>query len=61
MIYLGADHGGYELKEAIKAHLQEQGIAFTDCGTHSAESVDYAPIAKEIGRASCRERVCQYV
>lgn len=47
MIYLGADHGGYELKEAIKAHLQEQGIAFTDCGTHSAESVDYAPIAKE--------------
>lgn len=47
MIYLGADHGGYELKEAIKAHLQEQGIAFTDCGTHSAESVDYAPIAEE--------------
>ncbi len=46
MIYLGADHGGYELKEAIKAHLQEQGIAFTDCGTYSAESVDYAPIAK---------------
>ena len=46
MIYLGADHGGYELKEAIKAHLQAQGIAYTDCGTHSAESVDYAPIAK---------------
>ncbi len=46
MIYLGADHGGYELKEAIKAHLDEQGIAYTDCGTHSAESVDYAPIAK---------------
>lgn len=48
MIYLGADHGGYELKEAIKAHLTEQGIAFTDCGTHSEESVDYAPIAKVI-------------
>lgn len=48
MIYLGADHGGYELKEAIKAHLDEQGIAYTDCGTHSAESVDYAPIAKVI-------------
>ncbi len=47
MIYLGADHGGYELKEAIKAHLTEQGIAVTDCGTYSAESVDYAPIAKE--------------
>lgn len=47
MIYLGADHGGYELKEAIKAHLTEQGIAVTDCGTYSADSVDYAPIAKE--------------
>lgn len=46
MIYLGADHGGYELKEAIKAHLTEQGIAVTDCGTYSADSVDYAPIAK---------------
>lgn len=47
MIYLGADHGGYELKEAIKAHLQAQGIEVTDCGTHSEASVDYAPIAKE--------------
>ena len=46
MIYLGADHGGYELKEAIKAHLQAQGIAYTDCGTHSEESVDYAPSEK---------------
>lgn len=47
MIYLGADHGGYALKEAVKAHLTEQGIAVTDCGTFSADSVDYAPIAKE--------------
>ena len=46
MIYLGADHGGYELKEAIKAHLQAQWIAYTDCGTHSADSVDYAPNSK---------------
>ncbi len=47
MIYLGADHGGYALKEAIKAHLTAQGIAVTDCGTYSTDSVDYAPIAKE--------------
>ena len=25
-IALGADHGGYELKEAIKQHLEERGI-----------------------------------
>lgn len=45
MIYLGADHGGFELKEAIKKHLIEQGIECEDCGTYSADSVDYAPIA----------------
>lgn len=47
MIYLGADHGGFELKEAIKNYLEENKIEYVDCGTHSAESVDYALIAKK--------------
>lgn len=47
MIALGADHGGYELKEAIKKHLEEKGVDYIDCGTNSVESVDYAPIAKK--------------
>ncbi|MEG0546367.1 MAG: ribose 5-phosphate isomerase B [Oscillospiraceae bacterium] len=47
MIYLGADHGGYELKEAIKEHLISKGIECVDCGTNSTQSVDYAPIAKK--------------
>ncbi|MGN1418933.1 MAG: ribose 5-phosphate isomerase B [Acutalibacteraceae bacterium] len=45
MIALGADHGGFELKEAIKKHLEEKGIAYKDFGTFSTESVDYAKIA----------------
>ena len=44
-IALAADHGGYELKEAIKAHLTEQGIAFVDFGTDSTASVDYPDYA----------------
>ena len=32
-IALGADHGGYELKEAIKQHLEERGIAYRDFGS----------------------------
>ena len=31
-IALAADHGGYELKEAIKAHLDELDVAYTDFG-----------------------------
>lgn len=44
-IALAADHGGYELKEAIKAHLDELGIAYTDFGTDSTASVDYPDYA----------------
>ena len=46
MIALGADHGGFELKEAIKKHLQEKGVEYVDCGTYSAESIEYAPNSK---------------
>jgi len=45
MIYLGADHGGYELKEEIKRHLQDQDIEFEDLGAYSKESVDYPDYA----------------
>ena len=46
MIVLAADHGGYELKEQVKKHLEEKGIEYLDCGTHSLDSVDYPDIAK---------------
>ena len=51
MIALGADHGGYQLKETIKKHLEERGIEYRDFGTNSTESVDYAPIAATAARA----------
>jgi len=41
-IALGADHGGFELKEKIKLHLsKKEGIEVIDFGTNSTESVDY--------------------
>lgn len=40
-IALGADHGGYELKEKIKIHLNNKNIEVLDMGTNSLESVDY--------------------
>ena len=51
-IAIGADHGGFELKEAIKKHLDEVGgYEITDYGTHSTDSVDYAEIAFKVGNA----------
>ena len=41
-IALGADHGGYELKEKIKQYLSmRKEIELIDFGTNSTESVDY--------------------
>jgi glycine hydroxymethyltransferase len=50
-IALGADHGGYELKELIKQHLQKQGLAVTDFGTGSRESTDYPDYAQAVARS----------
>ncbi|HRT10084.1 MAG TPA: ribose 5-phosphate isomerase B [Candidatus Paceibacterota bacterium] len=50
-VALGADHGGFELKEALKQHLQNRGIAVTDFGTASKSSVDYTDYAQEVGRS----------
>ena len=51
MIAIGADHGGYRLKEEIKKYFDEQGIEYKDFGTYSEERVDYPDIAKEVSKA----------
>jgi RpiB/LacA/LacB family sugar-phosphate isomerase len=43
---IGADHGGFDLKEALKKYLQERGVSFTDFGTHGRESTDYPDYAQ---------------
>jgi ribose 5-phosphate isomerase B len=49
-VALGADHGGYTLKETLKAHLQSLGYEVVDCGTHSTDAVDYPDIAFAVAR-----------
>jgi len=48
-ISLGADHAGFELKEKIKQHLEQQGMQVHDRGTVSTESVDYPQFARAVG------------
>lgn len=47
MIVIGADHGGYKLKEVIKEYLNSKNIEFIDVGTYSEDSVDYPYIAEK--------------
>lgn len=51
VIALAADHGGYEIKEAIKKHLEANGVQVKDFGTDSTESVDYPIYAEKAARA----------
>ena len=51
MIALGADHGGYKLKEEIKRYLDESGIEYKDYGTNSEERTDYPIYAKKVAEA----------
>ena len=49
-IALGADHGGLELKNAIRDHLTARGHEVTDLGTHEEASVDYPDFAGPVAR-----------
>lgn len=54
IIAIGADHGGFELKQAVVDYLKETGVAFRDFGVHSCESADYPDIAVEVAEAVAR-------
>ena len=57
MIALGCDHGGYDLMQEVKAHLEERGLEYKDYGTYSKESCDYPVFAKKVGKA-IQDGVC---
>lgn len=54
LVAIGADHGGYPLKEALKKHLAQAGRAVRDVGTFSTDPVDYPDIALAVARLVCR-------
>jgi len=55
-IAIASDHGGFELKESIKKHLEEKQIKFTDYGTNSTDSVDYPDFAHKVGTAIIKHK-----
>jgi ribose 5-phosphate isomerase B len=57
-IAVGADHGGFRLKERIGFRLRERGIDVVDCGTDSHDAVDYPDfalaVAEQVASGACR-------
>jgi len=47
-IVIGSDHGGFELKGKLIAHLKESGYEVEDCGTYEPKSCNYPEIAKKV-------------
>jgi len=60
-IAIGADHGGYPLKERIGFRLKENGWEILDCGTDSHEAVDYPDyahaVAMKVASGECRSGI----
>jgi ribose 5-phosphate isomerase B len=54
VVALGADHGGYALKEQLKKYLREWGYTPLDLGTDSTEPVDYPDFAEVVANAVAR-------
>jgi ribose 5-phosphate isomerase B len=56
-VALGADHGGFALKEALKAALDELGYEVVDVGTHGTQAVDYPDfalaVAQQVASGAC--------
>ena len=55
-VALGADHGGFQLKEAIRLHLEKRGISAADFGTKSTESSDYPDYAQAVAQSVAQHR-----
>ena len=51
MIAIGCDHGGFELKEKVKAHLEEQGYEVKDVGCYDKSACDYPIYGKAVANS----------
>jgi ribose 5-phosphate isomerase B len=51
VVAIGADHGGFELKEAFKSDITALGFEISDMGTNSKDAVDYPDFAHAVAQA----------
>ncbi len=56
-IALASDHGGFDLKESVIAHLLNTGWEVDDLGPHSGDSVDYPDYGIKLAEAVAEKKV----
>ncbi len=61
MIAIGSDHGGFELKQIVKKHLEERGLEYKDFGCNDLSSCDYPvygrAVAKAVASGECEKGI----
>lgn len=61
MIVIGSDHGGFDLKEKVIAHLKEQGVECKDLGCYDKSSCDYPiygrAVAETVASGECEKGI----
>ena len=61
MIAIASDHGGYALKEKVKAFLEKKGLEYKDFGCYDTSSFDYPdfakPAAKAVAEGECEKGI----
>jgi RpiB/LacA/LacB family sugar-phosphate isomerase len=56
MVAIGADHGGFELKESLKQHLEKRGVSVADYGADSHDSTDYPDYARAVAQSVAQRK-----
>lgn len=56
-VAIGADHGGFALKEDLKKFLAEEGHQVVDFGTYNTEAVDYPDLAQLVAQSVASKEV----
>ena len=59
MIAIGSDHGGLQLKDAVRNYLVGRGLTVNDLGTNNEDSVDYPDFGARVAQMVSRQTIAK--
>lgn len=55
-VFIGADHGGYGVKEKLKGFLKNKRVDFVDLGTYNSDPMDYPDVASKVAKQVAKSK-----